>query len=483
MNSIPKLQKCAYTIVLLFFPLLLNACDGPVNSLKVTKMSTLPTRLQPLFEKTKTVCFGHFLLDVPATATVVYGPANVDSPILYYPGEASKVTQHLDLLRRVIEDDREFLDQTDLDTLSMFGKDIDGAVPGQKLIFGSKNHASYSISSLIPVGNDLFIQHADGVIKVEEELASLNMVARKLRLRAETEIPEEPGACIEGGFVAWQPQFERIGIGVRLKEFPDVHFSIDATKKDMLIESDALEPRLAQAEHDAKKEGLGLLFSRIKTLRRGHRQVGDWDGFEVLARKPPHQNETEAHEFLFLSQGVPKDPLHPVLDIQFNTGVRDNRTANVKPSVTDDEAVALWDKLTSSIRVRPTGSAVKQDEATRSRTPLGTFIDTGGICPQTGWWQCSDHGEVAGTRRRHFVAHEPLPYAIVLGRPSAWQKIKGKPPTHEVATTWELVEYDAEPANENARTASVPGLSNADITQAEPLQNTHTGGADGRGDG
>lgn len=477
MNPIPKSQSFIHVTVLLCSSLLLNACDRPTNLLKANNMSNLSARIQPLFEKTKTVCFGHFLLDIPVTATVVYGPANVYWPIEYYPGEASNVAQHLESLAREVEDDRQFLDQTDLANLSMFGKVVDGAMPGQKLIFGSKDHATYSVSSLIPIGTDLFLQQADGVLSIEEQIAVLNTVARKIRLRAENEVPSEPGACIEGGFVAWQPQFERIGIGVRLKEFPDVHFSIDATKKDILVESDALEPRLEQAEQDAKKEGLGLLFARIKTLRRGSRQVGEWDGFEMLARKPPHKDETEAHEFLFLSQGLPRDPLHPVLDVQLNTGVRDNQTANVKPSVTDDEAVALWDKLTSSIRVRPTGSAAKQDGAAPPKAPLGTFIDTGGICPQTGWWQCSDHGEVAGTRRRHFFAHEPLPHATLLDRPSAWQKLTGQRPTHQVATTWELVEYEAVPAEESLQTAAVPELLDTEITQTKPLRDNGAAGA------
>ena len=413
-------------------------------------MTALSTRLQPLFEKTKTVCFGHFLLEVPSTATVVFGPAHVESPITYFPGEGDKVAQHLAALLREVEADRRFLDQVDLAKLSKFGKVEDGAMPGQKLIFGSKDHTNYSVDSLIPLGPDLFIQHADGALSLGEEISSLNAVARSLRLRAESEIPEEPGACIEGGFVSFQPEYERIGLGVRLKEFPDVHFSIDATKKPILVASDALEPRLVQAEKDARREGLGLLYSRIKTFRRGPRKVDDWNGFEVLARKPANGDETEAHEFLFLSQGSPNDPLRPVLDVQFNTGVGGNRTASVKPSLNDEEAVALWDKLITSIRVRPTGDAAKTSTATPPKTPLGAYIDSGAECPHSGWWRCSDSGEVAGGRRRHFVEGDVMPPVVVLGKPDVWQKIRGQRPGHEIPTVWELMEYDQVSGAEDA---------------------------------
>ncbi len=132
--------------------------------------------------------------------------------------------------------------------------------------------------------------------------------------------------------------------------------------------------------------------------------------------------------------------MRPVLDIQLNTGVKDDRTANVKPSLTDEEAVALWDKLTASIRVRPTGGGARHSAAAPPKTPLGEFVGTGSACPQTGWWQCSDHGDIAGGRRRHFVAEEPMPHAILLGKPSVWQTLTGQRPTYQIATVWQLVE-------------------------------------------
>lgn len=406
-------------------------------------MTNLSPRLQPLFNKTKIVCFGHFVLEAPATATIVYGPAEVEYPIVYYPGEGENVAQRVNEQLILVQKDRDYLsdDSEFLGKDSLFGKVVNGALPGQKLVFGSRDHFSYSIDSFIPLGDDLYIQHVTSAVPKDESIRILNTAAKLLRRRLDHDIPNEPGVCIDGGFVPWQPEFERASVGVRLKEFPDVHFSVEVSKnQDYLVHSSALEPLLDRAAKDG-----GSWYTRIKFFRRGPRQLGNWSGFEVMARKPAQENTTESHEFAFVSLGALRDTLQPELHVKLDTGVKDDQTASVKPSITDEEAVALWDKLITSIRPRPTGAAAKQNEAVPPKAPLGTFIDTGALCPQAGWWQCSDIGEVAGGRRRHFVAEESMPHAVLLGRSSTWQKLVGGRPTQLIATSWQLVAYDQLP--------------------------------------
>lgn len=464
-------RSAALATILAFTVLYLNVHGRTPDSLKRPNMSALSPRLQPLFAKTKTVCFGQFVVEIPASATVVFGQTEVDYPIQYFSGEGAKVGQRVAELLGEVEKDRRFLDKHDIAEFPLFGKVIDGAVEGQKLVFGSKDQAMYSIDSFIPVGNDLFVQHASGVISKDDSIKSLNTAAKLLRLREENEVPTEPGACIEGGFVAWRPEFENISLGVRLKEFPDVHFSVQVSKnQDYLVESSALEPRLDRAE----KNG-GIWYSRVKFFRRGPRQLGNWNGFEALARKPAQEKSTESHEFAFISLGALRDSLQPKLDIKLDTGVKDDQTASVKPSLTDEEAVALWDKLITSIRVRPTGDSAKHSSASPPRTPLGEFVDTGSACPQAGWWQCSDHGEVVGGRRRHFLADEPMPHAVLMGKPSAWQKLTGQRPTHQIATTWQLMEYDAVAMTSPAAEADISGLQ-SDASQIKGHERTVTQG-------
>lgn len=399
-------------------------------------MTALSSRLQPLFNRTKKICFGRFIVEVPSTANVVFGPADVDFSIDFHAGEAHTISKRINAQLAEVEKSRIFLKGSALDASdSLFGKVIDGAAPGQKLVYGYRDEVSYTIESFIPIGDDLFVQHGASHPK-DDSVTSLNKTATLLRLRADDESPTETGVCIEGGFVAWQPEFERASIGIRLKEFPDVHFSVAVVKnQDYLIESSGLEQRL----DDAAKEG-GDWYSRVVFFRRGPRQLGNWKGFEVLARKPAQEHTTESHEFAFVSLGAVRDSLLPELDIKLDTGVKDDQTASVTPSITDEEAVALWDKLVASIRVRPTGEAATKSST--PKTPLGANADSGTPCPESGWWECRDNGLVIGGRRRHVVAGEPMPNAVLLDKPGIWQRLRGGHPTREIASVWELIEHD-----------------------------------------
>ena len=423
--------------------LCLSACDRPPHSLKSPNMTALSPRLSPLFEKTKIVCFGHFVVEVPATATVVYGPAWVDAPIVYFPGEADKMAQHVAANLAAVEKHRDYLREGSefLSKESMFGKVIDGAVLGQKLVFGSLDHATYSIHSIIPIGNDLFVQHAKSAIHKNDEIKKLNTVASHLRQRAPDEVPSEAGTCIDGGLVAWQPEFEKVTVGIRLKEFPDVHFSIEVLKnQNYLPELSDLETRLKSAEKDESS-----WYSRVTFFRRGPRQIGDWKGQEALALKPAQESTKESHEFHFVSLGAPNAPLQPELNIQLDTGANGKHTGAVKPSLSNEEAIALWDKLTGTIRVRSLGGK-KSSSAESPKSPLATLVATGDACPQTGWWQCAEGDSIEGGRRRQFQAGEAMPHAVLLGVPNLWQKVTGDRPRHMSSTVWTLVDYGTEHA-------------------------------------
>ena len=435
-------------------------------------MTVLSPRLHSLFQETKTVCFSHFTVEIPATATLVFGPAEVEAPITYFPGDRAKLTQRVAEQLIEIEKDRKFLSDEDVVKLPMFGKVIDGAAPGQKLVFGSRNQVGYSVHSFIPVGASLFIQRLNGVYPDDDAFKAFNTVATQLRLRDADEVPSETGTCIDGGFLPLPLKFEKVTLGVRLKEFPDVHFSIEVHKnQDRLPEATDLESRLKGAEGAG-----GNWYSRVTFFRRGTRQIGDWKGFEALALKPAQENVKESHEFHFISLGAPNAPLQPQLDVQLDTGASGHHMGAVKPSLSNEEAVALWDKLTGSLRVRRLGGK-KSSSAELPRAPLASLVSTGGICPQTGWWQCVEGDSIEGGQRRHFAAGESMPPAILLGEPNSWQKLTGKQPRHTRATVWKLVDYDIDTAASSpmlndssplAARAQVPPLLEADSTKDAP---------------
>ncbi|NML59557.1 hypothetical protein HHL21_00300 [Massilia sp. RP-1-19] len=418
------------------FAAMLVACDSSSQSMKRPNMTEPTPRLQAIFSSTKTACFGQFTVDVPTTAALVFGPTSVDAHTRYFPGESNNIDDHIKRQLVDVEEDRKFLSKEDVVNFPLFGTVVDGAIPGQKLVFGSPERIAYSIYSFIPIGADLYVQYLGYAEPLEERIATLNKVAKTLRLRKPDEIPTEIGTCIEGGFVGYKPEFERISLGIRLNEFADVHFSIEVVKNGKYIPTRSdLETRLKSAEKDG-----GTWYSRVKFLRRAPRQIGSWQGTEALASKPAQEKENESHEFHFISMGAPNDSLQPRISMQMDTGASDRRKGAVKPSLTDQEAVALWDKLTNSIRVRPTGGkpVSRPDPAS---VPLESRAVTGALCPKTGWWECFSERNVEGGKLRHFSEGEPLPYIVVAENPSLWQKLKGERPNGKTTTVWNFVSH------------------------------------------
>ena len=322
-------------------------------------MVTIPSSDDRTQDIAKTVYFGRFSVSIPADSIVIFGRVDVPYPIVRYPKEASRFEKLVLERLNAIEDEKQYAEGELRGKESMLGKVVDGENFGQKIVFGVGQSSGdfYRIQSFLRISEDVFIQEANvygGGGRYHEVVSKLKAIAEMIRPLSNSDCPPENGLCLDHAFMG-EPRIairEAFGIGIRLKKFPDVHFSISTTKKDRWVESDALEPRLLQAERDAIRAGHGDWYARIRTLRRGKRSLGNWKGFEVLAFKPRQAGEGTAHEFVFVSQGEPNNPLLPVLEIEMHTGVGQNRTGTVLPSLSDAEAVLLWDAVTKSIRVR-----------------------------------------------------------------------------------------------------------------------------------
>jgi hypothetical protein len=324
------------------------------------KMNSTSNRLVEVNAATNTICVGRFLIDVPKGAAVVYGPARVPFHLSRQEGEGAGLDSEVTRALAKIEENREFARGALKKKESMLGKVLPGIGGQHKIVIGigRGSFADYNVQSFLRLGNDLFLQEyeVDGEGDAYLEAVALLMeVARSLRFRPSDEIPNEPGLCLDGAFLREPARYmlEEVTLGIRLKQFEDVHMSIEMTKKEIFIESDALEPRMNRAKQAAFASGMGKWYSRIKFLRRGYRHIGGWEGFEVLAHKPAQEFEGESHEFAFQSHGEPKNPLLPVLQIELHTGVKGNTTGGTKPSISDEEAVFLWDSIIGSIRPRP----------------------------------------------------------------------------------------------------------------------------------
>jgi hypothetical protein len=298
----------------------------------------------------------------------------------------------------------------------------------------------------------------------DETIAEIKSIARRLRRLPENEIPTEPGNCIEYAFLPDDPAADRahlgelIRIGFRLKEFPDTHLSIFVGPSNPHYdESDSLKWQLERLEKRLKAEDPNHPRLKTRYLRRGDRQIHDWvGGFEGLSHTPDQPEAHPIHDFGMDFRGVPSDPYKPYADIRMQTGVFDNVAGATKATLTDEEAVAVWDRITSTIRVRPTSTAPAKTADRGPRRPLGELAATGRTCPQTGWWSPDVVPDKNGGGSQHIKAGDIMPHAITSGEPSLWQKLKGERPSARVATVWKLVGYDDAPAPADVATRTPP---------------------------
>jgi len=318
----------------------------------VPTQTEMSPRLKKLFAKTKSVCFGRYVLDLPEEARLILGYQEMPAKIITHENATGKQKDLVEAFRKeaLIEDPE-----------AEFTSIIAGPVPNSLLLryFGSpylKSRGSEGIRSFVSTGNHVFEfgwgsgreESADQIIRQSAE------IARNIRARDNAEVPKGPGACIDLGFIAETTgQFQEIfSAGVNFPSLPDVSFSVMSNKN---ARTDGPNGVGIIARHEAAMRDQGVVFptdSELARLRIGKHIVNGWNGEEVLLR---HNGKDGAiiHEFMWEMIGKTGDLRHPAsVDINLDTGVAANTKYATKGSLTDDEAVALWDKLLSSLRFR-----------------------------------------------------------------------------------------------------------------------------------
>lgn len=343
--------------IIVFITISISACSQK-NINKETKMSEnlkISKRLEVLFLKTKTVCFGRYAIKVPQEAELIYGNISAPSRIDIIKGgivaKDEKIAEDIrkiktnDSSSEIIYDGKGPIENSWQFHYfeNKFSKE-DGDVFFSTYV--NKGDITFGLSGSIPIGGT-----------VTSAVATQSTRANSLRLRKKDEIPAEPGHCLEGGFMSdsnYNDQ-EMADAGLYFPSFPDVTFSITSNK-------DAYGD-YPPAEYDAKVRGELSLLARIQQakkqqgknypartlLREGKRDVQHWHGEESLIRRTDG-----VHDFEWTLVGTPRDIAYPaVLEASMYTKVAHNMVgAADASSLTDEEAIALWDKLLAGLKFR-----------------------------------------------------------------------------------------------------------------------------------
>jgi hypothetical protein len=297
-----------------------------------------------------------------------------------------------------------------------------------------------------------------------DKIENLPRLVAKLVPNPHNEIPTEPGFCIDR---AWfrdplaASQREQVMMSAQLPSHPDIVF--------MTILAAGSKPAAQSLlERSADTEAKLTLTQRMRVsrLRADRRTIGGIVGDE-LVRRVDETNDAVVHTFWWEVAGTETDVLAPHVVFKMYVGKGEN--GPVPSSLSQDAAMALWDKISSSIRLRPSEPR-KPVAAEPPPTPLGTQSWAGERCPESGWWSCSAGGNgvgVLGGQRQYVRKGERMPQALLLPPQTLWEKVRGLQPSYEAKdqTAWKLVDKRnrkrVEPPLPQATPAAAAGITDA----------------------
>lgn len=404
-------------------------------------------------ENMKTICVGRFLVDVPVQAEVTLS----HEMIAGFDIETIEESE-ADFRARIAAREADLISSIPPRTGSGRGGLIEArdlslpGMQGRTFVFGRSrgylmegdrrvDMESVSVESHAHVGGismSLSAKHTE-----ESSAREAEALLARLKIRGEDELPANSGFCV------WRAVFaeplpphttEHIAMHVALPDHPDLAIAFSSIPGGG--QEQGLLARIADV--DAKASADELL--RVAKLRSGKRSINGLEGEEVLERVR-EMNFTTGYGFMWEMRGADEDPLRPYLLLQMETGTNPNAGGKpVDSSLHEDAVLVLWESISSSIRLRPSGPPPNSKQEPEPPVPmLGATAVAGDVCPQSGWWGCNeDHPgvDVQGGPVHYLRKGERMPQALLLPHPTIWQKLRGIQPSIEptLPTKWKLID-------------------------------------------
>jgi Tle cognate immunity protein 4 C-terminal domain/Tle cognate immunity protein 4 N-terminal domain len=294
-------------------------------------------------------CLGRFLVDMPKEAIVASQSDRYGSVIEHLP--------HLSLEefnRRVLQREKELREASHETEGSMLKQSLEPFPNSRLLVYRENRFSTYTVAI------DAFVWKTQSLFRIrggaddvgDKVRNAINVYSERLQRierRAGNEIPTKLGFCIDGGFI---PGSEY------MNEFTEITFNF-AKHRDVIVTISTMvngdkvdEGLLARAARNDKDIEARLL-SQIKELRRGKRAAGGLDGEELLTKVPSDDKQHQLHDFTWEAPGAPNALAKPTIRLDLITGRGKTQNDSVAPSLSDEEALALWDAILNSLRLRP----------------------------------------------------------------------------------------------------------------------------------
>ncbi|AMO93500.1 hypothetical protein CFter6_0775 [Collimonas fungivorans] len=307
-------------------------------------MNAMNQRIEQLFARPKLLCFGRYVLEVPQDATLIWGTDDFET----FSNRAKDLKQIVEAKRN------EILAKDKTARINFLGE---GPAPNVMWIrsFKSEGARVFQLEGFQiyhVVGPHIFRWQSGTDESANSTVESITQktifLASNLRPRTPSDVPKEPGLCLEYGFLRNAPydNQEYFATGLLLPALPDVTFSVESNKDASTQGSNGHS--LLKQINDRRNE-LGGSYPKIVTLREGKRTVHGWAGEESLVRRADGTHDFE-WKFIGETGNVAKPAM---LDVTMYSKVKANRVgAASAASVDDEEALALWDKLLNGLKFR-----------------------------------------------------------------------------------------------------------------------------------
>ena len=315
--------------------------------------------VEKLTGKTKTICVGRFLVDVPVEALTSMSHERIagfdiktfeETEAAFYERVSAREAAIVE--RGVGESGRDesaMIEAHDLRVPGLSGRAFVFGRNRGHVMEGDRRVDMESVSVEVHAHmRDLSFSLTDESTR-EDSVRKAEALLARLQPLGETEIPTGPGFCVARAFFA-EPlpshKTEHIAMHIGFLEHPDVMLSFASMPGGG--SGRGLLARFADMDRDTSVDEL----MRVTKLRMGPRIINGISGEEVLERTREF-NFASTYGFIWETPGVRDDLMHPFLTLELQGGVSPNSGGKpVDATLHQDAVLILWDRISTSIRLR-----------------------------------------------------------------------------------------------------------------------------------
>ena len=249
----------------------------------------------------------------------------------------------------------------------IFNRSENGGSNGSRTLELHAWRNGYALKMWVNAADSTYPEYKDDALSaqigtdVPQKQALLLDVFMRTRGRTDDEIPSEQGLCFHGGFLQGPATAEEnLDMSYVFSDMPDVSLSISSNSN--LVSENTLLDRGKDIEPI-------LRISDGQTLRKGTRQSHGGLAFDEWSMAATTDDHVKGHLFTLEANSRIGSAKTPLLNVDFRNGKRigvpdkrppgsiplDSPPPLAKASLTEGEAVTLWDAITNTLRARPNG--------------------------------------------------------------------------------------------------------------------------------